>query len=607
METFSTDIQDLIKKKIKLIKGADQSLFKDFTQIEKSIVDGILKQVKRMNIRDGAIEFDEKNVALVNELNKVIADSIQKSSYPVNVKSYIGSFDTIRTLNEDIHRDVNDLDPTEIEEKLNQVQKTNVQNVLDNLVRNGMEEGFVEPVKQGIFKNIVGGMNLEDFQSYLETTILSDPLKDGQFKRYVTQISRDALNQYDGQINQQIATDLGLDAYRYVGSLIDDSRPQCRRWVKKEILLKEDLDDEITWATNNGSGMIPGTNSDNFATYRGGYSCRHQAIPFKMTTREREEYDQLVEKQEAEESTKVDQQIKEVKKEVTKATNERAKAVKNQELDPKLYLSNQSKDVNEAYNLVLQNADGVNEVANRKNTLMTLRTPAEAQSRAATNKFLAKFPSAQGRYLDTIGEENGHAAKDGSFMQIKWGDDYVCEFKPIPMTTDLKALKKLQKEGKIILVTDRRGPNGTERAVEVTDPKDGVIMGRLSDYPGPSGVKEFKWWSVSAAGKSNRGVRNIAPTITHEAGHIIHYDKDRGMIQNDVGRTREFMLKHNVLLSDAPTEYGETNVAEFFTEAFTFYTYDRAGLKKNHPRIFDFVEDYCKDMGIDLDTIIQPE
>ena len=89
METFSTDIQSLINKKIKLISGADKSLFQNFSQIEKNIVDGVMKQVKKMNIKDGVILFDDKNIAMVNAINKVIADAIQESSYPKNVKNYM--------------------------------------------------------------------------------------------------------------------------------------------------------------------------------------------------------------------------------------------------------------------------------------------------------------------------------------------------------------------------------------------------------------------------------------------------------------------------------------------------------------------------------------
>lgn len=599
METFSTDIQSLINKKIKLISGADKSLFQNFSQIEKNIVDGVMKQVKKMNIKDGVILFDDKNIAMVNAINKVIADAIQDSSYPKNVKNYISSFDTIKEMNVDIHKDVNDLDPAEIAEKLNNIQKTNVNNVLDNLVKNGMEQGFVEPVKQGIFKNIVGGMNLEEFQNYLETTILSDPLKQGQFKRYVTQISRDALNQYDGQINQLIAQDLGLDAYRYVGSLIDDSRPQCRRWVGKEILLKDELSNEITWAFNNGSGMIPGTNTDNFATYRGGYSCRHSAIPFKMTKREREEYDKLVAGQIIEEETAVDQQIKEIKDDVQINAKERAKALGNQELDQSLFISSQSKQVNDSYNLVMEGSDGANEVANKKNTLVTLKNDSENRSQLASEKSLNGTKN-QGRYLPIIDENtNGHCAVNGRFMQIMWKEGYVCEFKPIQMDTEFDRLIQMEKDGKVKIYSDMKGENNTQRIIGVIEPKTGNVLASISKK-----AKTFKWWSMSSAGVANRGVRNIAPTITHESGHLIQFDKDPEVLfsGNNMGGS---MRKYKLTLKDSPTEYGEANKKEFFTEAYTFYTYDRQGLKTNHPKVFAWFEDYAQSIGIKLDTIIE--
>jgi hypothetical protein len=599
LETFSTDIQSLINKKIKLISGADKSLFQNFSQIEKNIVDGVMKQVKKMNIKDGVILFDDKNISMVNAINKVIADAIQDSSYPKNVKNYISSFDTIKEMNVDIHKDVNDLDPAEIAEKLNNVQKTNVNNVLDNLVRNGMEQGFVEPVKQGIFKNIVGGMNLEEFQNYLETTILSDPQKQGQFKRYVTQISRDALNQYDGQINQLIAQDLGLDAYRYVGSLIDDSRPQCVRWVGKEILLKDELSNEITWAFNNGSGMIPGTNTDNFATYRGGYSCRHSAIPFKMTKREREEYDKLVAGQIIEEETAVDQQIKEIKSDVQITAKERAKALGNQELDQSLFISSQSKQVNDSYNLVMEGSDGANEVANKKNTLVTLKNDAENRSKLASQKTLNGTKN-QGRYLPKIDKNtNGHCAIDGRYMQIMWKEDYVCEFKPIQMDTEFDRLIQMEKDGKVRIMSDMRGDNNTQRIIAVIEPKTGHVLASISKK-----AQTFKWWSMSSAGVANRGVRNIAPTITHESGHLIQFDKDPDVLLSGYNM-QEFMRKYQLTLKDSPTEYGESNKMEFFTEAYTFYTYDRKGLKTNHPKVFAWFEDYAQSIGIKLDTIIE--
>jgi len=44
---------------------------------------------------------------------------------------------------------------------------------------------------------------------------------------------------------------------------------------------EERLQQEINWAFQNGQGMIPETNPDNFIINRGGYNCRHEAIPVR--------------------------------------------------------------------------------------------------------------------------------------------------------------------------------------------------------------------------------------------------------------------------------------------------------------------------------------
>ena len=115
----------------------------------------------------------------------------------------------------------------------------------------------------------------------IESVIESDPSRLGLLTRYVTQISRDALYQFSGLANQVIAVEYGLNAYEYVGSLVDDSRPQCQRWVEKQVLFFSELQEEINWALDNGKGMIPSTTPQNFAIYRGGYNCQHEAIPVK--------------------------------------------------------------------------------------------------------------------------------------------------------------------------------------------------------------------------------------------------------------------------------------------------------------------------------------
>jgi hypothetical protein len=234
-----------------------------------------------MNRSGENLIFDETNIDLLNEIDERIVKQLQ--GWGGNVKEYLRNFETIKQFNFDAQKSVNDLSQKELEDLVNPIQKALTQQTIDGLTGSGVNSQFIEPVKQGIFKNLVAGSTISDLENALRTWTTTTQAGNSLLRRYVTQVSRDALNQFDGQVNSAIAQEFELDAFRYVGSLIDDSRPQCIRWAGRGVVLKEQLEEEISWAFSNGTGMIPGTNKETFATFRGGYNCRHSAIPFKMT------------------------------------------------------------------------------------------------------------------------------------------------------------------------------------------------------------------------------------------------------------------------------------------------------------------------------------
>jgi hypothetical protein len=278
---FDDAVIKILTKKENTIVDADKDLLKSLTPIEDKIFEAVRRQVSKMNKDGDNLVFDDKNVDLLNEVDQIIVKQLK--AYAPDVKQYLRNFETIKEFNFDVQKSVNDLSQKELEDLINPIQKAITQQTIDGLTGSGVNTSFIEPVKQGIFKNIVAGSTITDLESALRTWITTTQSGNSLLRRYVTQVSRDALNQFDGQVNSKIAQEYELDAFRYVGSLIDDSRAQCIRWSGKGVVLKEELEKEISWAISNGTGMIPGTNKETFATYRGGYNCRHSAIPFKMT------------------------------------------------------------------------------------------------------------------------------------------------------------------------------------------------------------------------------------------------------------------------------------------------------------------------------------
>jgi hypothetical protein len=485
-----------------------------------------------------------------------------------------------------------------LEGLINPIQKQITEQTLTGLTGSGVNTNFIEPIRQGIFQNIVAGTSISDLEKYLTTYILGNPNVDGLFSRYVKQISRDSLNQYDGQINAKIAEEFGLDAFRYVGSLIDDSRPQCRRWVNMRVIQKKDLPNELSWATNNGTGMIPGTNTENFAVYRGGYNCRHSAIPFKLTKSQREKLGIEADKAEEKQTTKVDDQIAEVKKDNKTTQKEFDKAVAKQQLNEEYFISTQSPAINKAFFDLVSDQDGAAEIAAEFNTISGLLSQTEGTNPKIKPKLFVGKPKVNQSKVFKLGKGVGGACGiDNQCCVVKLtkgqtiiGRSYDTDFK--------MATEQMEEWHKINVPGGEAYLGKTSRQKIYTD-SQGYTIATIDKNGKP------RFYTMSSL--SEAVDKNVAPTVTHEFAHLIHNKVDPKTF-NGLGervKIRDLAAKLGVKLSDAPTTYGATNWSEFWTESWTAYTYAPKWFEAEHNAAFKLFENLLDEYQIDPKTIKQ--
>lgn len=259
----------------------------DFYLTEKAKTEGLT-----LNQRGGIA------ATAVNQFERKFSKAIEKNvAYQSEIRKYLRSFGTIDKLNEKIHKVTNKIDIKSVVKQANRQQRSLIAKtaegvtgeisdaaLTDSLTGRDMRKQFTKPVKRILYDNIIKGTPGTEVKKQLHDFIMGEKGKIGQLQRWTGQITRDAISQYDGAVNDMVREEFNLDAYRYIGSLVKDSRPQCKKWitVNNGILPFDTLTKEIQWANNNGTGMIPGTNKDNFATYRGGWNCRHSAVPFRL-------------------------------------------------------------------------------------------------------------------------------------------------------------------------------------------------------------------------------------------------------------------------------------------------------------------------------------
>ena len=249
-------------------------------EVEKEIYQLVLKLLRKFDVKDGQFIPDDKSRLLLATLNKEIRKILDRVNIESDVLKFIEDFKLIDQNISAVQKGLNGIIvPKNI--FTNQKQWA-IDVTVNSLIESNINLKFVNPVKQLLYSRVSFGGSVVDAEKQLKQIMLPDK-GNGFLKRWMGQIARDTINEYQGAINQQIKVQYGLEAVRYVGGLLEDSRPQCVRWVEdfNGYLTDEQLENEIKWAYSNGQGMKPDTTKENFCVKRGGYNCIHEAIPVR--------------------------------------------------------------------------------------------------------------------------------------------------------------------------------------------------------------------------------------------------------------------------------------------------------------------------------------
>lgn len=263
-------------------------LQKQFGRIEPRIVKEVTEWIMKFKTSSGNITRSKENKERLAAFKRAFERFMEKSGYNKMVSGYLQAFDEVAAHQQKLHEEVNGI---KLKKSFTNLYKTfSVNNVISAMQGQGLNQSIIGPLKQELFIAVNQGSSLSDVIQSITSQLTTTTTRQGILKRQVLQASRDAILQYDGIVNEAVRKTYKLNGIQYVGSLVKDSRLQCETWVnetkngKKGLLLFSDLEEEIKWAENNGTGMIPNTTPENFCQNRGGYNCRHIAYPVRIKT-----------------------------------------------------------------------------------------------------------------------------------------------------------------------------------------------------------------------------------------------------------------------------------------------------------------------------------
>jgi hypothetical protein len=204
-------------------------------------------------LKDGSLFDLEWAIQSRDALRKVIEDDYLKTVDGL-IKEYKGvAASTAKMLS--TYGAFTTVDPSVI----TQLQKMSFQGFQDI----GAE--YLDVVAKEVYQNTLTG------RAFAESVKAVKVVQGGRLAKYAKQQVHDSLMQFDASVNVVIGKESGATHWKYVGRIIETTRPFCRKHEGKTFTTEEI---ESTWA-----GSWAGKASGDPFIVRGGYNCGHQFRP----------------------------------------------------------------------------------------------------------------------------------------------------------------------------------------------------------------------------------------------------------------------------------------------------------------------------------------
>lgn len=290
-------LKQLLDESERIIKGSDDALAIQMAKVQNKVFREIIQILRSFQGSDFKLSNDAADSTLFFELRRKIKVILSEAGYSGSVEAYLQSFDDIEPVTKNIiAAGLNKAEQRALFGVNTVVERELIAGTIANnlIAPTSIENTIIAPLQRLVYNNVTNKATYNEAEAALRQFLTTVPGKQrGFIERYVTQITRDGINQYQGSINQKVATDLGLDGFEYVGSLLaNDSRINCidlvngsgpfaQYQVAPRRYRVADLPAIIAIAETR-PGWIPGTTPANFFINRGGYNCRHRAIAVKL-------------------------------------------------------------------------------------------------------------------------------------------------------------------------------------------------------------------------------------------------------------------------------------------------------------------------------------
>lgn len=277
----------LLRNRQELMDSFVEDVEKEAEILEYAIFTSLVVMFQRMATSGRFVNDIYESMTTLTSLSQIamtVDAELSRSTYLTKLQEIPTHFNSLDKYNRTLHYRLNDvlIDP----EPVKPIADFYINELNDKLLNKGFKAEVKDAIKTLAMKAISKESFVDTFIKQLKTFLVSNSDNSGVIKSLSSRLVREVVNGYNGAVNLLVRQTYQLDGMAYIsksGGILQGSRPQCVRWSELRVIPIKDLEDEIEFAKANGKGMKDSTTVASFEIDRGGYNCRHQAIPIRMT------------------------------------------------------------------------------------------------------------------------------------------------------------------------------------------------------------------------------------------------------------------------------------------------------------------------------------
>lgn len=269
---MASEIERIINLKVERLENIPDAFASRMVAIQRAKFSDIISLLDELDYSAGNIVVNQANLLRIEQIVEQAKDLLTTGEFETVVGELLGEFDdqaaiTYRYFDESFAGfEV----PTIANEILAQKKREAVVDLL-----NSTDQYLQNPMRQALSNAVTSGASRKDVIDVFRLLIEGDKDTVGRLERATRQIVSDTFALSDRAVTNAVAEQLDVKWFRYVGGLMDTTRPFCKARNGK-YFSKAEVE---SWGSEDWDGKMAGTDSKTIFVTAGGYNCQHSILP----------------------------------------------------------------------------------------------------------------------------------------------------------------------------------------------------------------------------------------------------------------------------------------------------------------------------------------